>query len=36
MSDIRSPLQAQVVEWHVKPGDIVNAGDLLVMLEAMR
>jgi acetyl-CoA carboxylase carboxyltransferase component len=36
MSDIRSPLQAQVVEWHVKPGDHVNAGDLLVILEAMK
>jgi len=36
MSDIRPPLQAQVVEWHVKPGDHVNAGDLLVILEAMK
>ena len=36
MSDIRSPLQAQVVEWHVKPGDHVNPGDLLVILEAMK
>jgi acetyl-CoA carboxylase carboxyltransferase component len=36
MSDIRSPLQAQVVEWHVKPGDSVKAGDLLVILEAMK
>jgi acetyl-CoA carboxylase carboxyltransferase component len=36
MSDIRSPLQAQVVEWLVKPGDSVNAGDLLVILEAMK
>jgi acetyl-CoA carboxylase carboxyltransferase component len=36
MSDIRSPLQAQVVEWLVQPGDVVNAGDLLVILEAMK
>jgi acetyl-CoA carboxylase carboxyltransferase component len=36
MSDIRSPLQAQVVEWLVQPGDAVNAGDLLVLLEAMK
>jgi acetyl-CoA carboxylase carboxyltransferase component len=36
MSDIRSPLQAQIVEWHVKPGDSVKAGDLLVILEAMK
>jgi acetyl-CoA carboxylase carboxyltransferase component len=36
MSDIPSPLQAQVVEWLVKPGDTVNAGDLLVILEAMK
>jgi acetyl-CoA carboxylase carboxyltransferase component len=36
MSEIRSPLQAQVIEWHVKPGDVVRAGDLLVVLEAMK
>jgi acetyl-CoA carboxylase carboxyltransferase component len=36
MSDIRSPLQAQVVEWLVQPGDAVNAGDVLVILEAMK
>ena len=31
-----SPLQAQVVQWHVQAGDRVNAGDLLVVLEAMK
>jgi acetyl-CoA carboxylase carboxyltransferase component len=36
MSEIRSPLQAQVIEWHVKAGDAVQAGDLLVILEAMK
>jgi acetyl-CoA carboxylase carboxyltransferase component len=36
MTDIRSPLQAQIVQWHVQAGDSVNAGDLLVILEAMK
>jgi acetyl-CoA carboxylase carboxyltransferase component len=36
MSEIRSPLQAQVVEWHVKAGEEVQAGDLLVIVEAMK
>ena len=36
MTEIRSPLQAQIVEWHVKPGDSVRAGDLLLVLEAMK
>jgi acetyl-CoA carboxylase carboxyltransferase component len=36
MTEIRSPLQAQIVQWHVQPGDSVNAGDLLVILEAMK
>ena len=36
MIEIRSPLQAQIVQWHVRPGDSVNAGDLLVILEAMK
>ncbi len=36
MTDIRSPLQAQIVRWHVQAGDSVNAGDLLVILEAMK
>ena len=36
MQNIRSPLQAQVVHWQVRPGDAVAAGDLLVILEAMK
>ena len=36
MTEIRSPLQAQIVHWHVSPGDTVHAGDLLVVLEAMK
>ena len=36
MTEIRSPLQAQIVQWQVQPGDSVQAGDLLVILEAMK
>jgi acetyl-CoA carboxylase carboxyltransferase component len=36
MSAVHSPLQAQVVQWQVEPGAIVCAGDLLVILEAMK
>lgn len=36
MTELRSPLQAQVVQWLVAPGDTVAAGDLLVILEAMK
>jgi acetyl-CoA carboxylase carboxyltransferase component len=36
MKELRSPLQAQVVEWLVAPGDPVRAGDLVVILEAMK
>jgi acetyl-CoA carboxylase carboxyltransferase component len=36
MSDIRSPLQAQVVQWLVQPGDTVAQGAVLVILEAMK
>jgi acetyl-CoA carboxylase carboxyltransferase component len=39
MSNIRSvraPLQAQIVEWLVAPGDRVRPGDLLLVLEAMK
>lgn len=36
MTELRSPLQAQIVEWLVAPGDAVRAGDLLVILEAMK
>ena len=36
MTELRSPLQAQVVAWQVAPGDVVRAGDLVVILEAMK
>lgn len=36
MPELRSPLTAQIVEWRVRPGDGVNAGDLLLVLEAMK
>jgi acetyl-CoA carboxylase carboxyltransferase component len=31
-----APLQAQIVEWRVAPGEAVRPGDLLVILEAMK
>ena len=36
MIEVRSPLQAQIVEWHVQAGDSVSAGDLLLVLEVMK
>jgi acetyl-CoA carboxylase carboxyltransferase component len=36
MTSIRSPLQAQVVQWLVAPGDAVREGQPLVVLEAMK
>ncbi len=36
MQNIRSPLQAQVVQWLVQQGTSVAAGDVLVILEAMK
>ncbi len=36
MIEILSPLQAQIVQWQVQVGDHVQAGDLLVILEAMK
>lgn len=36
MTEVRSPLQAQVVQWLVAPGDAVRAGDIVVILEAMK
>lgn len=36
MIEIRSPLQGQIVQWQVHAGDSVKAGDLLVILEAMK
>jgi acetyl-CoA carboxylase carboxyltransferase component len=34
--DIRSPLQATIVQWLVQPGEDYQAGELLVILEAMK
>jgi acetyl-CoA carboxylase carboxyltransferase component len=36
MQNIHSPLQAQVVQWLVQPGESVAPGDVLVILEAMK
>jgi len=36
MLQIRSPLQAQIVQWLVAPGDPVHAGDVVAILEAMK
>ena len=36
MKTVRAPLQAQIVQWLVEPGDTVRQGDLLVVLEAMK
>lgn len=36
MQNIQSPLQALVVQWLVAPGEAVAAGDVLVVLEAMK
>jgi acetyl-CoA carboxylase carboxyltransferase component len=36
MQKIFSPLQAQVVQWLVQPGEPVAAGDVLLILEAMK
>lgn len=36
MHTLCSPLQAQVVEWLVAPGDTVRAGQIVVILEAMK
>jgi acetyl-CoA carboxylase carboxyltransferase component len=36
MQNIRSPLQAQVVQWLVQPGEVVATGDVLVIVEAMK
>ena len=36
MFEVRAPLQAQLVQWLVQPGDVVAAGDVLLVLEAMK
>ena len=36
MTEVRAPHQAQIVQWLVQPGDSVQPGDVLVILEAMK
>jgi len=36
MTELRSPLQAHIVQLLVQPGDAVHAGQLLLVLEAMK
>jgi acetyl-CoA carboxylase carboxyltransferase component len=36
MNELRSPLQAQLVQWLVGVGDAVQQGDVVVILEAMK
>ena len=36
MTTITAPLQAQIVEWLFEPGQSLRAGDVLVVLEAMK
>jgi len=36
MTELRSPLLAQVVQWLVAAGDVVQAGQVVVILEAMK
>jgi acetyl-CoA carboxylase carboxyltransferase component len=36
MTDLRSPLQAQIVQWLVAPGASVRAGDVVLIVEAMK
>jgi biotin carboxyl carrier protein len=36
MVKVHSPLQAQLVQWLVAPGDTVREGDVLVILESMK
>jgi acetyl-CoA carboxylase carboxyltransferase component len=36
MTEVRAPLQAQLVQWLVRTGEAVAAGDVVVILEAMK
>jgi acetyl-CoA carboxylase carboxyltransferase component len=36
MTELRSPIQAQLVQWRVGPGDAVIAGQVVAILEAMK
>lgn len=35
-TDVRAPMTGKVVQVRVRPGDSVNAGDVVVILEAMK
>jgi acetyl-CoA carboxylase carboxyltransferase component len=36
MTVLRAPLQAQVVQWLVQPGNVVREGEVVLILEAMK
>jgi acetyl-CoA carboxylase carboxyltransferase component len=36
MTEVRAPLQAQIVQWLVAPGDAVRGGDVVAIVEAMK
>jgi acetyl-CoA carboxylase carboxyltransferase component len=36
MTDLRSPLHARLAQWLVQPGEVVQAGQVLAILEAMK
>ncbi|MBC7471567.1 MAG: biotin carboxylase [Ramlibacter sp.] len=36
MTELRAPLQAQIVEWQVRPGDVVRTGEIVLIVEAMK
>lgn len=36
MTELRSPVQAQIVQWQVRPGQTVRAGEVVLIVEAMK
>ena len=36
MSEVRAPMAGKIIDVKVKPGDAVNEGDEVVILEAMK
>ena len=36
MTELRAPLRAQIVEWQVRPGDVVRTGEIVLIVEAMK
>ncbi len=36
MSEVRAPMAGKIIDVKVKPGDAVNEGDEVVLLEAMK